>query len=162
MFTYKYPRPALTADAILLSVNSDGDSVVLLVKRGNEPFKGQWAFPGGFVNEGERAIEAARRELHEETGILIDSLDKFIPIGLYDTPGRDPRGWTVSAAFCSCVDVMPQPAAADDADNARWFLIKELPHLAFDHETILNDVIEVLANLPGDDGEGDDGGDYVL
>lgn len=148
MFTYQYPRPALTADAIIISHDADGNCVVLLVKRGNEPFAGRWAFPGGFVNEGERAIEAAARELDEETGVHLETPDLLAEIGVYDTPGRDPRGWTVSVAFCTEIPGMPLAQGGDDAADAQWHRVDNLPPLAFDHDKIMADVMDVVNSIP--------------
>ena len=144
MYTYPYPRPALTADTIILSRDKYGNRVVLLIRRGNEPFAGSWAFPGGFVNEGERAIEAAARELEEETGVRLDSPDMLAEIGFYDTPGRDPRGWTVSGAFCVDLPDMPSARGADDAAEAQWHRLDNLPPMAFDHSKIMADVMDII------------------
>jgi 8-oxo-dGTP diphosphatase len=86
-----FPRPMLTVDVVALSTGS-GTLRLLLVQRGNPPFVGQWALPGGFVEQGEQVADAAPRELAEETGLRVDMLEL---LGVYDTPGRDPRGWTV-------------------------------------------------------------------
>jgi 8-oxo-dGTP diphosphatase len=85
----------LTVDVVVLAHATDIPSV-LLIQRRNPPFAGSWALPGGFVEEGERVIDAAPRELAEETGLQVDELDL---LGVYDTPGRDPRGWTVSVVY---------------------------------------------------------------
>lgn len=144
MYTYQYPRPALTADTIILSRDEAGNRVVLLIRRGGEPFAGSWALPGGFVDEGETAIQAAARELEEETGVKLDSPDLLAEIGFYDTPGRDPRGWTVSVAFCVDLPTMPPAKADDDAAEVQWHRLDNLPPMAFDHRKIMDDVIEVL------------------
>lgn len=143
-YTYKYPRPAYTADTVLVADNGEGGLSVLLIKRGCEPFKGAWALPGGFVNEGECSIEAARRELAEETGVDIPDSDSLALIGIYDTPGRDPRGWTISAAYAAQVSQMVEAKGGDDAAEARWFPLGDLPELAFDHGRIIADVIALL------------------
>lgn len=144
-YTYKYPRPAYTADTVLMADNGEGQLHVLLVKRGGEPFKGAWALPGGFVNDGERSVEAARRELAEETGVEVPDLDVFTLIGVYDAPGRDPRGWTVSAAYAAQVSRMVDAQGGDDAAEARWFPLNDLPELAFDHAQIIADVLDLLS-----------------
>lgn len=111
-----YEHPSYTVDNLLLS-DMGGRLAVLMIKRGNHPHIGKWALPGGFVNAGESAEAAAKRELKEETGIEADE-EQLITVS---TPGRDPRGWTVSTVFFG---VLPQPvlaAAADDAREARWF-----------------------------------------
>lgn len=144
MFTYKYPRPAFTADAAVLSRDTAGNRTILLIRRGNEPFAGKWALPGGFVNEGERSIDAARRELEEETGIDIGSADLLAHIGIYDTPGRDPRGWTVSAAYATELPGQPTAQGRDDASEAQWHRVDSLPPLAFDHDAIVADVLGIV------------------
>jgi len=113
----------------------DGTNLnVLLIRRGNEPFKDYWAFPGGFLDEDETLEEAARRELKEETGLTSKF---FSEIGSFSDLNRDPRGRTISIAFSSVA--RPQQtkvSAGDDAKDARWFNIHEMPKLAFDHEKI--------------------------
>jgi len=138
MVEYRFPRPALTADVVALAP-LDGVRRVLLIRRGNEPFSGQWALPGGFVDEGERPIDAARRELAEETGLHFrGALDL---VGVYGDPGRDPRGWTVSAAYRALLEAPVQVAGSDDAAEARWFPLDALPPLAFDHDRIVTDAV---------------------
>jgi 8-oxo-dGTP diphosphatase len=133
-FTYEYPRPAVTADVVLFAMR-DGDLAVLLIKRKHAPFRGAWALPGGFVNTDEPLVQAAFRELAEETGIrsgiVLDQL------GAYGDPGRDPRGHTVTIAFYAFLVVAPQPVAGDDAASAEWHELHALPRLAFDHAKII-------------------------
>lgn len=143
-YTYKYPRPAYTADTVLVADNGNGGLSVLLIKRGGEPFKGAWALPGGFVNEGESSVEAAKRELAEETGVNVPDTDSLALIGIYDAPGRDPRGWTISAAYAAQVSRIVDAKGGDDAAEARWFPLNDLPELAFDHGRIIADVIALL------------------
>lgn len=143
-YTYKYPRPPYTADTVLVADNGNGGLSVLLIKRGGEPFKGAWALPGGFVNEGESSVEAARRELAEETGVNVPDADSLALIGIYDTPGRDPRGWTISAAYAGQVSRIVDAKGGDDAAEARWFPLNDLPKLAFDHGRIIADVVALL------------------
>ena len=132
-FSYEYPRPALTVDAVL--VTREPSPRVLLIRRKGEPFAGSWAFPGGFVNEGEKLIDAARRELHEETGVEVVDIEQLYTAG---DPGRDPRGWTVTVAYLARVDPATlRPVAADDAAEVGWFPLDALPPLAFDHAMIL-------------------------
>src|SRR5205085_4576013 len=108
---------------------------VLLILRKDDPFKGKWAIPGGFVNEGESLETAARRELVEETGVQTGDMEQ---IGTYGDPGRDPRGWTVSVAFLARVAPGSlKPVAADDAAEVDWHRLDRLPPLAFDHDKIL-------------------------
>lgn len=130
-FSYEYPRPALTVDVVLAT--REDTPRVLLIQRAGDPFKGRWALPGGFVEENERLVDAAKRELQEETGLRINDLEQLYTSG---DPGRDPRGWTVSVVFLARVDVMTA-TAGDDASDARWFALGELPELAFDHGMIL-------------------------
>ncbi len=150
MYEYKHPRPGYTADVVLLSRGTSFELTVLLIRRGGEPFKGSWALPGGFVEEGETSIEAAMRELKEETGIEFTDSDDLGLIGIYDTPGRDPRGWTISAAYTASVGGEPEAKGGDDAIEAKWFAVDELPELAFDHEKIINDVLILLGNSEGE------------
>jgi 8-oxo-dGTP diphosphatase len=108
---------------------------VLLIQRKKDPFAGSWSLPGGFVEEDERISDAARRELVEETGVVVGDLEQLYTAG---DPGRDPRGWTVSVAHLAQVDPNDlKPVAADDASAVGWFPLDELPALAFDHAMIL-------------------------
>lgn len=132
-YRYDYPRPALTVDLVLVS--RDTVPRVLLIQRKGEPFAGAWALPGGFVNEGEGLAEAARREMMEETGVAVETLEPLYTAG---DPGRDPRGWTVSVVFLARLDARKVKAqAGDDAAAVRWFRLDQLPELAFDHAMIL-------------------------
>jgi 8-oxo-dGTP diphosphatase len=133
---YKYARPALTVDVILVSGEGD-DQRVLMIQRKNDPFKNLWAFPGGFVDENEDLLTAACRELQEETTVSDVALSQFCTVG---TPGRDPRGHTVSVVYLGCVDAGGiSVEAQDDAKDVRWFPLNALPALAFDHERILEE-----------------------
>lgn len=138
-YTYDYPRPAVTADCVVFCNDSDGLSV-LLIERANEPFKGCWAFPGGFMDMEENAEDCARRELKEETGLQLEHMEQ---IGVFTDVDRDPRGRTVSIAYSALVEKRPV-IGADDAAQARWFPISEIPALAFDHEKILRAALDVL------------------
>jgi 8-oxo-dGTP diphosphatase len=138
-FCYEFPRPAVTVDVALLRRGSADE--VLLVQRGSDPFAGMWALPGGFVDSDERLIDAARRELLEETSIR---QSKLIQIGAYGDPGRDPRGHTVSIAFGAVTGRRTQPAGGDDAAAAGWFALGRLPKLAFDHRRIIRDAAKML------------------
>ena len=123
----------MTADVVVFSF--DGTRLnVLLIKRGHEPYKDCWAFPGGFLDENETLEEAARRELKEETGLT----PKFFnEVGSFSDLDRDPRGRTITVAFASVVRPNQiRAVAGDDAKEARWFDIHEMPRLAFDHEKI--------------------------
>ena len=138
-----YPCPMLTADVVVLAGAVETPRV-LLIQRGNPPFAGSWALPGGFVEQGEQVAEAAPRELAEETGLRVDAVALEL-LGIYDTPGRDPRGWTVSVVYIARVPGESAVAGADDAGDARWFAVEELPELAFDHALILADARAFVA-----------------
>ena len=131
--SYDYPRPALTVDVVLLT--RDSVPRVLLIRRKRDPFAGCWAFPGGFVEEGETLTQAAARELLEETMVAAPELDHLHTAG---DPGRDPRGWTVTVAFLGRVDRKKLKPKGADASAAEWFPIDDLPTLAFDHAMILD------------------------
>jgi 8-oxo-dGTP diphosphatase len=135
--------PALTADVVLLAGEPAGS--VLLIERGNEPFKGSWALPGGFVESDERVHDAALRELSEETGISLDA--DLSLLGVYDTPGRDPRGPTVSVTYVHRCAIELPATGGDDAARARWFALDSLPPLAFDHEVIVAAAAQWSADL---------------
>lgn len=142
--SYEYPRPAVTADTVLwvVTANKMESPKVLLIQRRNEPFQGQWALPGGFVDQGESLEEAARREVQEETGVTIDQL---WPVGGYGDPGRDPRGWTVTMAFQSVqLEERVASQSGDDASAVELHTIDQLPRLAFDHDRIIADALERL------------------
>ena len=141
-FTYDYARPAVTADVVLIT--REAQPRVLLIQRAHEPFAGAWALPGGFVNADEPIVEAAKRELHEETGLEIALLEQLYTTG---DPGRDPRGWTISIAFLARVDVGTlQPRAGDDAAAVKWFRLNKLPKLAFDHAMLVQRAIARIAD----------------
>lgn len=126
------------ADVVLLA-GHDGELHVLLIQRGHPPFEGHFALPGGHVDPGEYAEDAARRELAEETGIQAASLDL---VGVYDKPGRDPRGAYSTTAYVGLLDHAAEPTAGDDADVAGWFPLStalSVMDLAFDHDQILAD-----------------------
>jgi 8-oxo-dGTP diphosphatase len=130
---YDYPRPSLTVDILLFFAAREGLEI-LLIKRAREPFKDQWALPGGFVDEHESLEAAAARELLEETGLR---RTKFKQVGAFGDPGRDPRGHTVSIAFAAILKSRPKVEGSDDASEAAWHPLKRLPKLAFDHKKII-------------------------
>lgn len=130
---YDHPRPAVTVDIVLFHRAKRGVRV-LLIQRKHEPFKGHWAFPGGFVDENESLEAAAARELHEETGLEGIELEQ---IGAFGDRGRDPRGHTVSVVFAALLDEQAQLTPADDAKAAEWHSAFKPPALAFDHKAIL-------------------------
>lgn len=139
-YIYDYPRPAVTADSVVIT--REKEPRVLLIQRGNEPFKGQWAFPGGFMNMDETTEQCAVRELEEETGLKVTETHQ---IGAYSKVDRDPRGRTVTVAYLTIIDKAEAVKGLDDAAKAQWFPLSALPHLAFDHEEIMADVKKLLA-----------------
>jgi 8-oxo-dGTP diphosphatase len=132
-YTYKYPRPALTTDALIVA-RKENQYFVLLIERKFDPFKGLFALPGGFVNMDEELETACTRELFEETGISVTELKQF---HTYGTIERDPRGRTVSVVFWSMLDELIDPVAGDDAEKAKWIPLNNLPPMAFDHLKII-------------------------
>lgn len=127
----------LTAD-VVLTAPVGGVPHVLLIRRGKPPFRGVRALPGGHVDPGERVEVAAARELVEETGVTVDRLRL---VGCYSAPGRDPRGWYVSAAYAAELNTATAPTAGDDAAVAEWVPVERAlaDGLAFDHSVILRD-----------------------
>jgi len=115
---------------------------VLLIQRKGWPFAGQWALPGGFSTDTETIYESARRELEEETGVADVH---FEYLNVYSKPGRDPRGWIISHAFCALVneELLANRRAADDAADVKLFTVEEAlrMELAFDHNEILRDAL---------------------
>jgi len=141
MYQYKYPHPAVTTDIVVINKKNKVQEL-LLIKRKNAPFANHWALPGGFVDENEALYTAAKRELKEETGIEGINLIQF---KAYGDPGRDPRGHCVSIVYIANLqnqNIYIQ--AGDDAKEAKWFNIKNLPPLAFDHEIIIGEVIKQI------------------
>jgi 8-oxo-dGTP diphosphatase len=133
-YTYDHPRPAVTVDAVVFA-RGDGHWTVLLIQRGQEPFAGSWALPGGFVEMDETLERAAARELEEETGITGVELEQ---LRVFGDPGRDPRGRTISIVHWGIVEGRePEPRGLDDAAEAAWWRTDMLPELAFDHEAII-------------------------
>ena len=139
-YTYKYPRPAVTADCVVMT--NEPLPKVLLIQRGADPFKGAWAFPGGFMNMDETTEQCAIRELEEETGLKVTTVRQ---IGAYSKVDRDPRGRTITVAYLAIIDSPEKVIGLDDAAKAEWFPITELPHLAFDHYDIMQDAVRTYA-----------------
>ena len=150
----KYTKPSLTADILVFREKQGSpDSDILLIKRKGHPFIDHWALPGGFAERGEAIEHTAARELEEETGV---SNLKMELVGIYSKPGRDPRGWTVSAAYMAVVtDKQVKPVAGDDAGKVCWAKVS-IKHgtaqisindicinqeLAFDHYEMISDAI---------------------
>ena len=144
-YTYKYPRPAVTADCVVMT--SEAEPRVLLIERGNDPYKGRWAIPGGFLNMDETTEQCAIRELEEETGMKIDKVHQ---VGAYSKVDRDPRGRTISVVYLAIVDQPLEVSGQDDAALAKWFSIGALPQLAFDHDGIIADAIVLYHSLKND------------
>ena len=141
-YTYKYPRPAVTADCIVIT--KEAEPKVLLIQRGDQPFKGGWAFPGGFMNMDETTEQCAVRELEEETGL---QLSKIQQIGAYSKVDRDTRGRTVTVAYLAVMDAPVAVTGQDDAAKAEWWPLSSLPILAFDHDEIISDAIAIYNKL---------------
>lgn len=138
MYSYQYPRPAVTVDAILVS----NRKFVLLIERGRDPFKGKWALPGGFIDMDEPLEIACQRELEEETGLRVGELKQF---RAYGGVNRDPRHRTISVLFYAFTEDELIASAGDDAAKAQWFPLDQLPELAFDHQQIIAEFqVEVL------------------
>ena len=140
MYTYRYPHPAVTADCIVFACQNE-KTQVLLIKRGSEPCKDMWALPGGFMNIDESAEEAAIRELKEETGIDVKEVTQ---VGAYSKVDRDPRERVITIAFYTVIDNPVKAVGQDDAKQAEWFTLDNLPTLAFDHSEILLAAIGML------------------
>ena len=139
----KWPHPALTADIAIFRQVPEG-AEILLIQRGNHPYKGYWALPGGFFEPGETIEQTAARELREETGVEGAHLQL---VGIYSKPNRDPRDWVVTAAYATMLPEGAHVAAGDDAADARWFSIEDVlekEKLAFDHAEIIADAIAAI------------------
>ncbi|HNX44812.1 MAG TPA: NUDIX hydrolase [Bacteroidales bacterium] len=148
-YTYEYPRPAVTVDAAVFRASESGYEV-LLIRRGNEPFRGMWALPGGFVNMDETLEEAVARELKEETsldGVEMEQLHTFSAVN------RDPRHRTISTVFYGILNNSSMEAeAGDDASETRWFHIGSLPPMAFDHNRVIGMAVKRIGKpvMPGE------------
>jgi 8-oxo-dGTP diphosphatase len=166
-YTYKYPRPAVTADCIVITREAEPKAAskqeqrdacidtaereqaratpkVLLIQRGFDPYKGCWAFPGGFMNMDETTEQCAIRELEEETGLKVTNIHQ---IGTYSKVDRDPRGRTITVAYLAIVDEPIAVTGQDDAAKAEWFPLSALPELAFDHADIIQDAIRLYHQI---------------
>lgn len=138
-YTYKYPHPSVTADCVIFGF--DGVNIkMLLIQRGIEPFKGKWAFPGGFMKIDETAEECAKRELEEETGLKNAAVEQFYT---FSDVNRDPRERVITVAHYALVR-LSEVKGGDDAVSARWFAMDEVPSLAFDHDRILRMAVNRL------------------
>ena len=138
-----YPRPHVTVDLVIFSIIDD-DLKVLLIRRAEEPYKGSWALPGGFVAIDESLEQAAARELEEEVGVQDVYLEQLYTFG---DLGRDPRGRVISIAYFALVDAERQRiVAASDAAAAEWRSVFAPPRLAFDHRKVLDYAVWRLRN----------------
>jgi 8-oxo-dGTP diphosphatase len=138
-YCYKYPRPALTVDVIVIA-KEHGDQMLLLIQRRSDPYKGKWALPGGFVDVHETVKDAAARELNEETGVEGIDLEQF---QVFDAPDRDPRERTISVVHYGYTDKILPVKGSDDARDAKWFHLNALPDLAFDHKEVIRRFIDL-------------------
>lgn len=146
VYTSEFPFVYLCADVVTFGLREDTGWSVLLIRRGQSPYKGRWALPGGFVDDREDTEKAARRELQEETGLSVRGRP-FVHLGAYAAPRRDPRHRTVSMSYWSVVPPRATAVAGDDAADARWWSVEEAlasRRLAFDHATIVTDATEAL------------------
>ncbi len=141
----RFRNPALTVDgAVIVRRPRPGGACyqILLIRRGRDPFEGDWALPGGFVEYGEDPDLAVAREVEEETGLSGLPFRQFRTFG---HPDRDPRGHTVSVVYLAeLVGEPPAVEGGDDAAEARWYPLDDLPALAFDHDRILGMITAVL------------------
>ncbi len=134
-YCYKYPHPAVATDCVIFGFDGT-DIKVLLIKRGVEPYAGAWAFPGGFLRMDETADDCASRELKEETGLKDESIEQIEQFHTFSGVYRDPRERVISIAYFALVN-LSEVKGGDDAKEARWFALDEMPALAFDHKEIL-------------------------
>lgn len=139
-YVYKYPHPAVTTDCVIFGYDHQDGLSLLLVKRGVEPYKDHWAFPGGFMRMDEDAETGARRELKEETGLETSYVEQF---GCFSDVNRDPRERVITIAYYALVK-KSDVKGADDAAEAHWFPIDNVPSLAFDHDRILRVALKTL------------------
>ncbi len=137
-----HPPFAVTVDLVVLTLTGD-ELCALVVRRGVEPYRGEWALPGGFVRKDEDLSDAARRELAEETGLAPGTVH-IEQLAGYGAPDRDPRMRVVTVAYLALAPDLPTPSAGTDAAEARWTPVRSLTreHLAFDHDRILADGVE--------------------
>lgn len=146
-YTYRYPRPAVTADVVLITYHED-QLQVLLVQRKHEPFAGSWALPGGFIEMDEDLRTAALRELEEETGVSATKSWYVKQLHAYGAPDRDPRYRTISVAYLALAssEMLEKQVirAASDAEEVEWWNLTDLPELSFDHSQIVSDAARML------------------
>ena len=138
-YQYRYEHMAVTTDCVIFTYE-DRQLKVLLVRRGGEPYKGSWAFPGGFLQLNETAKDGALRELREETGLEAAAIGE---LGVFSDPDRDPRERVITIAYYALVKPS-EVIGGDDAEEAAWFPVDQLPELAFDHDKIFEAAMERL------------------
>ena len=138
-YTYPFPRPSVTTDCVIFGYDGK-DLKLLLVERGIPPCKGMWALPGGYLQMDEDAIDGAKRELFEETGLRDAYIEQFRTFSAVD---RDPRGRVITIAHLALVRIS-EVKGGDDAAKAQWFPLKDVPQLAFDHDMILREAMKAL------------------
>lgn len=147
MYTYRYPRPAVTVDAVVFRKTPADYPDVLLIRRLNPPFKDMWALPGGFIDMDETPEDAVVRELEEETGLTGIQLTQFHTFGAVD---RDPRHRTISIAYTGFLnDLTKRIKGGDDAAEAAWFPVDRLPELAFDHMDVITTALNFMREKTG-------------
>ena len=141
-YTYEYPRPSLTVDVVAFTLR-ENRLQVLLIQRGEDPYAGRWALPGGFVQMAESLEGAALREMEEETGLKEAYLEQLYTFG---DPDRDPRGRVVTIAYFALIpsDAPVRLEGTREVTQARWFPVDELPSLAFDHNEIVTNALRRL------------------
>lgn len=145
-YSYDHPRPSVTVDTVVFTKVND-DLKVLLIKRKSPPFQGRWAIPGGFVDMDESLDDAARRELREETGVSGVEIEQLHTFG---DPHRDPRGRVITVAYLAVIEPeQSRVEAGDDAADAAWHSVNDLPDLSFDHAEILACARRRLAERKG-------------
>lgn len=142
MYTYQHPRPAVSVDIVLFQKKNE-EYQVLLIKRAQDPFRGSYALPGGFVEMKESQEQAAERELREETGLQNIKLEQ---VHTFSDPNRDPRSRVISTAYSAVIENegQIQPRAGSDAADVGWFYLSDLPVLAFDHDLIIHITVEKM------------------
>ena len=141
-YTYDHPRPSVTVDSIVLKY-SDNNIQLLLIRREKDPYKNKWALPGGFLELEENLEEGSKRELKEETGLIVENVEQ---VGAFGDPNRDPRGRVISISFLSVLKKGQEGEikSSSDAADAQWFDLNKLPELAFDHHNIISTAITYL------------------
>ncbi len=138
-FSYDYPRPAISTDAVILRLADDETLELLLIQRRDDPYSGKWALPGGFMEINETLEESVTREVLEETGL---AGIKLYQLEAFSELDRDPRGRTVTVAFWGFCNSKTKVKAGSDASKAVWKDINNLPDLAFDHNKIIKKALK--------------------